>query len=44
MIGTTRETISRTLTKMKKEELIELDHEGNMILDLTVLMQELNLV
>jgi CRP/FNR family cyclic AMP-dependent transcriptional regulator len=44
MIGTTRETISRTLTKMKKEELIELDHEGNMILDITVLMQELNLL
>ena len=25
MIGTTRETISRTLTKMKKDELIEVD-------------------
>ncbi|ULT55381.1 Crp/Fnr family transcriptional regulator [Neobacillus drentensis] len=44
MIGTTRETISRTLTKMKKEELIELDHEGNMILDISMLMQELNLL
>jgi CRP/FNR family transcriptional regulator, cyclic AMP receptor protein len=44
MIGTTRETISRTLTKMKKEELIQLDHEGNMILDITILMQELNLL
>ncbi len=28
MIGTTRETISRTLTKMKKEELIEVDERG----------------
>ena len=44
MIGTTRETISRTLTKMKKDELIEVDPEGNMILDITILMQELNLI
>jgi len=26
MIGTTRETVSRTLTKMKKEKLIETQH------------------
>ncbi|MEH7549018.1 Crp/Fnr family transcriptional regulator [Neobacillus vireti] len=44
MIGTTRETISRTLTKMKKDELIEVDPEGNMFLDITILMQELNLL
>ncbi|WP_442594451.1 Crp/Fnr family transcriptional regulator [Neobacillus sp. D3-1R] len=41
MIGTTRETVSRTLTKMKKDELIEIDEEGNMILDPEVLMDEL---
>ncbi|WML45068.1 Crp/Fnr family transcriptional regulator [Neobacillus sp. PS3-40] len=41
MIGTTRETISRTLTRMKRDELIELDDEGNMILDLDKLMDEI---
>jgi len=44
MIGTTRETISRTLTKMKKEDLIEVDDEGNMIVDVHALMLELNLI
>ncbi|WLR56589.1 Crp/Fnr family transcriptional regulator [Mesobacillus subterraneus] len=41
MIGTTRETVSRTLTKMKKEELITTDSNGNMILDPDILMDEL---
>lgn len=44
MIGTTRETISRTLTKMKKDELIEVDDEGNMILDIDVLLEEIHLI
>ncbi|MFD0827833.1 Crp/Fnr family transcriptional regulator [Neobacillus sp. M.A.Huq-85] len=44
MIGTTRETISRTLTKMKKEELIEVDDEGNMMLDIDILMEEIHLI
>ncbi|MDQ0197555.1 Crp/Fnr family transcriptional regulator [Neobacillus ginsengisoli] len=44
MIGTTRETISRTLTKMKKDELIEVDVEGNMILDIETLMEEIHLI
>ncbi len=44
MIGTTRETVSRTLTKMKKDELIEVDQEGNMILDIEVLMEEIHLI
>ena len=44
MIGTTRETISRTLTKMKKDELIEVDDEGNMIVDVEILKEEINLV
>ncbi|WP_026573235.1 Crp/Fnr family transcriptional regulator [Bacillus sp. UNC438CL73TsuS30] len=44
MIGTTRETISRTLTKMKKEELIEVDDEGNMMLDIDTLMEEIHLI
>jgi CRP/FNR family transcriptional regulator, cyclic AMP receptor protein len=41
MIGTTRETISRTLTRMKRDELIELDEEGNMILEPEKLMDEI---
>jgi CRP/FNR family transcriptional regulator, cyclic AMP receptor protein len=41
MIGTTRETISRTLTKMKKDELIEVDEEGNMIIDPEELLEEI---
>jgi CRP/FNR family transcriptional regulator, cyclic AMP receptor protein len=41
MIGTTRETVSRTLTKMKKEDLIEMDDDGNMILDPERLMDEI---
>jgi CRP/FNR family cyclic AMP-dependent transcriptional regulator len=44
MIGTTRETISRTLTKMKKDELIEVDVAGNMILDVKILLEEINLI
>ncbi|MFL6562608.1 MAG: Crp/Fnr family transcriptional regulator, partial [Bacillus sp. (in: firmicutes)] len=44
MIGTTRETISRTLTKMKKDELIEVDEEGNMIVDVEILMEEIHLI
>ncbi|GHH98226.1 Crp/Fnr family transcriptional regulator [Neobacillus kokaensis] len=44
MIGTTRETISRTLTKMKKDELIEVDEDGNMILDIEILMEEIHLI
>jgi CRP/FNR family transcriptional regulator, cyclic AMP receptor protein len=41
MIGTTRETVSRTLTKMKKEELIEIDEQGNMIINPDTLMDEI---
>jgi CRP/FNR family transcriptional regulator, cyclic AMP receptor protein len=41
MIGTTRETVSRTLTKMKKDEIIETDDNGDMILDTDVLLEEL---
>src|SRR3954471_808847 len=33
MIGTTRETVSRTLTKLKKEHLIETDSENNLVFD-----------
>ncbi|WP_312472893.1 Crp/Fnr family transcriptional regulator [Neobacillus sp.] len=44
MIGTTRETISRTLTKMKKDELIEVDVNGNMILNVEILLKEINLI
>lgn len=41
MIGTTRETINRTLTKLKKEELIEVDDDGNMILDPRKLLDQI---
>lgn len=41
MIGTTRETVSRTLTKMKKDELIEADEEGNMLIDPDQLLNEI---
>jgi CRP/FNR family cyclic AMP-dependent transcriptional regulator len=44
MIGTTRETISRTLTKMKKDELIEVNDNGDMLLDIEILMEEIHLV
>jgi CRP/FNR family cyclic AMP-dependent transcriptional regulator len=44
MIGTTRETISSTLTKMKKEGLIEVDEEGDMLLDIEILMEEIHLL
>jgi CRP/FNR family cyclic AMP-dependent transcriptional regulator len=41
MIGTTRETISRTLTKMKKDDLIIEDHDGNLILNPNTLLNEI---
>lgn len=41
MIGTTRETISRTLTKLKKEKLIEVDSKGNIIFEPDKLMNEI---
>ena len=41
MIGTTRETVSRTLTKMKKENLIEVTEIGDMILNPKILLEEI---
>src|SRR3954468_14077324 len=41
MIGTTRETVSRTLTKLKKEQLIESDDDHDLIFDSTILSEEL---
>lgn len=41
MIGTTRETVSRTLTRMKKDGIFSTDHYGNMILDIELLENEL---
>ncbi|MBU8879053.1 Crp/Fnr family transcriptional regulator [Bacillus sp. FJAT-29790] len=41
MIGTTRETVSRTLTKLKKEKLIETDKAGNIIIDPESLLEEI---
>jgi CRP/FNR family cyclic AMP-dependent transcriptional regulator len=41
MIGTTRETISRTLTKMKKDQLIKEDEHGNMVFDPEKLLDEI---
>ncbi|MEK5442107.1 MULTISPECIES: Crp/Fnr family transcriptional regulator [unclassified Fredinandcohnia] len=41
MIGTTRETVSRTLTKLKKKEIVEVDEKGNIMVDLESLEEEL---
>ncbi|QED48390.1 Crp/Fnr family transcriptional regulator [Cytobacillus dafuensis] len=41
MIGTTRETVSRTLTKLKKDHLIETDSAGNIIIDPDRLLEEI---
>ncbi|MEH7125252.1 Crp/Fnr family transcriptional regulator [Bacillus sp. JJ1532] len=41
MIGTTRETVSRTLTKLKKDQLIETDSSGNIIIDPDSLLEEI---
>ena len=41
MIGTTRETVSRTLTKLKKEKLIEVDSDGNIIIEPDKLLDEI---
>jgi CRP/FNR family transcriptional regulator, cyclic AMP receptor protein len=41
MIGTTRETISRTLTKMKKDHLIEEDAGGNMLFNPDKLLSQI---
>ncbi|CEG27608.1 Crp/Fnr family transcriptional regulator [Bacillus sp. B-jedd] len=41
MIGTTRETVSRTLTKMKKDQLIEVDDKGNMLFSPEQLLEEI---
>jgi len=41
MIGTTRETVSRTLTKLKKDHHIETDSEHDLIFDPNLLEEEL---
>ncbi|WP_174733966.1 Crp/Fnr family transcriptional regulator [Mesobacillus harenae] len=41
MIGTTRETVSRTLTKMKRNKLVKVDEDGNLILVVNELLDEL---
>ncbi|CAM3449416.1 Crp/Fnr family transcriptional regulator [Cytobacillus oceanisediminis] len=41
MIGTTRETVSRTLTKMKKNNLIETDKDGHLIIKPDQLLEEI---
>ncbi|WP_121612049.1 Crp/Fnr family transcriptional regulator [Mesobacillus foraminis] len=41
MIGTTRETVSRTLTKMKKDELLVMDGTHNMFFDPRALLEEI---
>lgn len=41
MIGTTRETVSRTLTKLKKEKLVEIDCKGNLIIEPDKLLNEI---
>lgn len=41
MIGTTRETVSRTLTKLKKKNLLDVDKSGHLIIDIEALEDEL---
>ena len=41
MIGTTRETVSRTITKLKKNRLIETNDKGRFILNVDLLEEEL---
>ncbi len=41
MIGTTRETVSRTLTKLKKKKIIETDKDGNFMFDILEVEEEL---
>ncbi|MCC2250704.1 Crp/Fnr family transcriptional regulator [Virgibacillus sp. AGTR] len=41
MIGSSRETVSRTITQLKKKQLILIDSNGNMILDTNRLKEEL---
>lgn len=41
MIGSSRETVSRTLTKLRKNQLVQNDKYGNLILNKTALQDEL---
>lgn len=41
MIGTTRETVSRTLTKLKKDGKIKVDSKGSMLFEPSELLDEL---
>lgn len=41
MIGTSRETVSRTITYLKKKECISLDLDGTYLIDHEKLHQEL---
>ncbi|WP_409270435.1 Crp/Fnr family transcriptional regulator [Neobacillus sp. SCS-31] len=41
MIGTTRETVSRTLTKLKKDNMIKVDSRGNMYFSPESLLEEI---
>ncbi|RSK27933.1 Crp/Fnr family transcriptional regulator [Bacillus sp. HMF5848] len=41
MIGSTRETVSRTITKLKKKELVTTNEEGNFVLETSLLKEEL---
>lgn len=41
MIGSSRETVSRTLTQLKKQDLVEIDSSGDLILNINKLKDEL---
>ncbi|SOB99369.1 CRP/FNR family transcriptional regulator [Ureibacillus xyleni] len=41
MIGSSRETVSRTLTQLKKKGLVNLDEVGNMMINVDALKEEL---
>ncbi|HLT55067.1 MAG TPA: helix-turn-helix domain-containing protein, partial [Bacillota bacterium] len=41
MIGSSRETVSRTLTQLKKKGFIQTAEDGHLILDIPLLKEEL---
>lgn len=40
MIGSSRETLSRTLTRLKKEKVVETDKAGHLIIDYPALEEK----
>ncbi len=43
MIGTSRETVSRTLTKLRKNHIVEVSQKGHLLISLDLVKQELQI-